>query len=56
MAKEANMSEEEYRDQIIKACFLDEDDPIKKWKESFALLQQKKDILNNMKIQYVHVV
>ena len=34
MAKEANLSEEEYRDQIIKACFLDEDDPIKKWKES----------------------
>ena len=33
MAKEANLSEEEYWDQIIKACFLDEDDPVKKWKE-----------------------
>jgi len=56
MAKEANMSEEEYRDQIIKACFLDEKDPIKKWKEIIEILTQKKDILNSMKIQYVHVV
>jgi aminopeptidase len=56
MAKEANLSEEDYRDQIIKACFLDEEDPIRKWKESFALLQKKRDILNDMKIQYVHIV
>jgi aminopeptidase len=56
MAKEANMSEEEYRDQIIKACFLDEEDPIKKWKEVIDILTQKKDTLNHMKIQYVHVV
>ena len=33
MAKEANLSEEEYRNQIIQACFLDEDNPVKKWKE-----------------------
>ena len=56
MAKEANLSEEEYRDQIVKACFLDEEDPVKKWKEVNTMIQQKRDILNDMKIQYVHVV
>jgi aminopeptidase len=35
MAKEAGLSEEEYWDQIIKACFLDEKDPVKKWREVF---------------------
>ncbi len=56
MAKEANLSEEEYRNQIIQACFLDEDDPVKKWKEINWLIQQKRDILNEMEIQYVHIV
>lgn len=56
MAKEANLSEEEYRDQIIKACYLDESDPVKKWQEVNTMIQQKRDILNDMKIQYVHVV
>lgn len=56
MAKEANMSEEEYWDQIIKACYLDEHDPVKKWQEANAMIQHKRDILNDMKIQYVHVV
>src|SRR3989338_6757026 len=32
MAKEANISEKEYWDQIIRACFLNEVDPIKKWR------------------------
>lgn len=56
MAKEANLSEEEYWDQIIKACYLDEPDPVKKWKEVNSMIQQKRDMLNEMKIQYVHVV
>jgi aminopeptidase len=56
MAKEANLSEEEYRDQIIQACFLDDPDPVKKWKEVNDMIHQKRDILNDMKIEYVHVV
>jgi aminopeptidase len=56
MAKEANLSEEEYRDQIIKACFLDEEDPVQKWREVNDMIQQKRDILTDMKIEYVHVV
>ena len=45
-----------YRDQIIQACFLDEDDPVKKWNDVNNMIQEKKDTLNDMKIQYVHVV
>lgn len=56
MAKEANLSEEEYRNQIISACFLDEEYPVKKWKEINWLIQQKRDTLNEMKIEYVHVI
>ncbi len=56
MAKEANLSEEEYRDQIIKACFLDEEDPVQKWRDVNDMIQQKRDILTDMKIEYVHVV
>jgi aminopeptidase len=56
MAKEANLSEEEYWDQIIKACYLDEEDPVKKWQEVNDMIHKKRDILNDMKIQYVHVV
>jgi aminopeptidase len=33
MAKEAGLSLEEYWNQIISACFLDEADPVQKWKE-----------------------
>lgn len=56
MAKEANLSEEEYRDQIIRACFLDEENPVQKWREVNDMIQQKRDILTDMKIEYVHVV
>ncbi len=38
MAYEAGLSEEEYWTQIIRACFLDELDPIKKWKETYKQL------------------
>lgn len=56
MAREANLSEEEYRDQIIRACFLDEENPVQKWREVNDMIQQKRDILTDMKIEYVHVV
>lgn len=56
MADEANLTIEEYWQQIINACFLNEDDPVKKWKEVNNMIQEKRDILNSMKIQYIHVI
>ncbi len=55
MAKEARLTQKQYWGQIIKACFLDEKDPIKKWKEIFAqnaLILRK---LNSLKIDKLHI-
>ena len=45
MAKEAGLSERQYWDQIIKACFLEGPDPIKKWHEVFV---QNTRIIKNL--------
>lgn len=55
MADEAKMSLEEYRNEIIKACYLDKDDPIAEWKKTEANISIIKNKLNNLPIEYVHV-
>lgn len=55
MAKEAGLTEEEYWGEIIKACFLDEEDPVAKWKEVIAQIEATKDKLNALKIESVEV-
>lgn len=55
MADEAWLSLEEYRNQIILACFLDELDPVKKWKEVNVEISRIRDKLNELKLEYVHV-
>jgi len=47
---------EEYRNQIIEACFLNEPDPVKKWKDVYSEMYRVKDKLNELKLEYVHVV
>jgi len=55
MAKEARLSLKEYWDQIIRACFLNEKDPIKKWKETAEKLHSYQAKLNKMPIEKLHV-
>lgn len=55
MADEAKMSLEEYWEQIIKACYLDEVDPVVKWKQVFAQVESTRQKLSDMKIQKLHV-
>ncbi len=55
MAKEAKLSEKEYWDQIIKACFLDEKDPIKKWKEVYKQMAEVEKKINKLPIDKLHV-
>ena len=55
MAREAKMSIEEYWGQIISACFLDEADPIAKWREVSAEIERTIRVLNEMKIEWVHM-
>jgi aminopeptidase len=55
MAAEAGMSIEEYWAQIIKACFLDIDDPVARWREVRATIDATRDRLNALPIERVHV-
>lgn len=57
MAKEAGLSEEEYWDQIIKACFLDKKDPIAEWKKVYVEIEDYRKKLSALtpKIEKLHV-
>ena len=55
MADEANMSLEEYRQEIIKACYLDFDDPIAEWKKTEKNIAIIKNKLNALPIERVHI-
>jgi aminopeptidase len=56
MAQEVNMSEEQYWDEIIKACYLDENDPIAKWQNVFKNIESARKKLNQLKIEKLHVI
>ena len=56
MAKEAWLSMEEYWNQIISACFLNEVDPLKKRKEINQEIHRVRDKLNELQLEYVHVI
>jgi aminopeptidase len=55
MAAEAEMSVEEYWQQIIHACFLDEQDPIARWREVGRRLEETRERLDELEIERVHV-
>jgi aminopeptidase len=55
MAKEAKMTLADYWNQIIKACYLDEKDPISKWREIFKEMERIKNKLNSLKIEEIYV-
>jgi len=57
MAREAGLSEDEYWEQIIKACFLDTANPIAKWKSVYRELESYRKKLNALspKIDRLHV-
>ena len=55
MADEAGMSLEEYWEQIIHACFLDEEDPIARWREVGRQLEDARESLDALDIERVHV-
>lgn len=55
MAKEAGLSIKDYWDQIIKACYLNQKDPVSKWKEFQKQIDGYLDRINKMDIEKVHV-
>jgi aminopeptidase len=58
MAKEAELSLEEYWEQVIKACFLDNKKPTEEWKKIFKINNSVKDKLNKLstRIDKLHVL
>jgi aminopeptidase len=56
MAAEAGLSEQEYWDQIIHACFLDEDDPIARWREVSEQIDDYKQRLGALDIDRLHIL
>ncbi len=55
MAAEAGLSEEEYWQQIIDACFLDDEDPIARWKDVSRQITDYVGRLDGLEIERVHV-
>ena len=54
-ADAVELSLEDYWQQIIQACFLDEDDPISRWQEINKLQTEIKQKLNSLQIEQVVV-
>jgi aminopeptidase len=55
MATEAGMGEEEYWEQIVHACFLDQEDPSARWREVGHKLDEARARLDALEIERVHV-
>ena len=55
MAAEANLSIEEYWEQIIAACYLDDPDPVARWREVGERISAHCRFLNRLDIDRVHV-
>ncbi|MCX7678537.1 MAG: aminopeptidase [Spirochaetes bacterium] len=55
LAKQAKLSLNEYTTQIVKACFLDEKDPVSRWKEIYTHAGEIKKWLTAMKINKVRI-
>jgi aminopeptidase len=55
MAAEAGMSQEEYWEQIIHACFLDFEDPLTEWREVGERLDRTRERLDALEIERLHV-
>jgi aminopeptidase len=55
MAEEAKLTEKAYWNQIIKACFLDEKDPIAMWKQVHTQMDEYLSTLNSLPISKLHV-
>jgi aminopeptidase len=55
MAKEARLSLERYWHEITVACFLDDPDPIGRWRETFAEIARIKRRLDRLEIERLHI-
>lgn len=55
LAKNAGMSLRQYRDEVIRACYLDLKDPVERWKETYEQILRIRKWLSHMDIQTLHI-
>ncbi len=55
MAAEADMGVEEYWEQIVHACFLDDEDPVARWREIGQRLDHTRERLDALQIERLHI-
>ena len=55
LATQAKMTCEEYTEQIIKACYLDFDDPISQWQTILTEVRNIKKWLNSLDVKSIHI-
>jgi aminopeptidase len=55
LARNAGISQEDYWNQIIQACYLDHPDPAAKWQEIFEEASGIKNALNSLDIKELHL-
>jgi aminopeptidase len=55
LANQARMPHDEYAQQIIKACYLDFDDPISQWQKILTEVRNIKKWLNSLAMKSVHI-
>jgi len=56
MAKEAGLTLKSYWEQITKACFLDKENCIKRWKDTFSMIYKIKSKLNKLPVDRFRVI
>jgi aminopeptidase len=55
LAKHAGLSMRQYTNQVIKACYLDRDDPVQAWKTIHKDATAVKKWLNSMEVEYYRI-
>ncbi len=55
LAKQAGLSMRQYTNQIIKACYLDRDNPVEGWKTMYKGAMAVKKWMNSMEVKYYHI-
>ncbi len=55
LAKQAKTTIRKYTDQIVRACYLDQKDPVAEWEDIHRNARQIKKWLNSLKIKSLHI-
>ena len=55
LAKQAKLSMKRYTAQVIKACYLDSDDPVHEWKAIYKNAGAVKKWMGSMDVKYYHI-